>query len=92
MPGVGAAVRHVTGVGARMGAWGMPRPVGPMKGADQRRNTSGSGGRATSRGCPNGAIPPGQARGPRPERIGAWAATGGTETSQYPEEERACAE
>ncbi len=67
-----------------MGARWMPGRSGPMKGAGWRRNASGSGSHAMSRGSPNGAIR--RARGPPPlvEHIGQWGGTGGTETSHVP--------
>ena len=69
---------------AMRGARWMPGRWGPMKGAGWRRNASGSGSRAMSRGYPNGAIR--RMRGPPPaaEHIGRLGGTGGTETSHVP--------
>ena len=72
-----------------MGTRWMPWPAGPMKGAATRRYTSGSGWHATIRGFPNGATRAGYAGTTPPERIGRGTGTGGTETSQYPEERKA---
>jgi hypothetical protein len=69
---------------AKLGARWMPGRWGPMKGAGWRRNASGSGSHAMSRGYPNGAIR--RMRGPSPaaEHIGRTGGTGGTETSHVP--------
>jgi hypothetical protein len=53
-----------------MGARWMPWPAGPTKGAGWRRNASGSGSHAMSRGYPNGAIRRAGSPSPLAEHIG----------------------
>ncbi len=75
-----------TDAGIRMmGAWWMPWRWRPRKDAATRRNAPGRRWQPAIRGCPNGATRPahGRAPGSDPEE-----GTGGTETSQYPEEQR----
>jgi hypothetical protein len=65
-------------------AWRMPRRWRPRKDAATRRNTRGRRWQPAIPGSPNGATRP--AHGRAPSRC--WEGTGGTETSQYPEEQR----
>src|SRR5258707_14136998 len=69
---------------AMMGAWWMPRRWQPRKDAATRRNAPGRRWQPESRRCPNGATR--LAHGQSPGAI--LEGTGGTETSQYPEEKR----
>ena len=66
------------------GARWMPGRCVPTKGAGWRRNASGSGSRAESRGYPNGAIRRAGSPSRAAESIGRAAGTGGTETSHVP--------
>src|SRR5215211_1617587 len=67
-----------------MGAWWMPWRWRPRKDAATRRNAPGRRWQPAIRGCPNGATRPAHGRAPEATQEG----TGGTETSQYPEEQR----
>ncbi len=48
----------------------------------------GAAKRALIRGCPNGETRQGHAWSSHAEYIGVWRQTRGTDTSQYPEEEK----
>jgi hypothetical protein len=76
----GAATQDIR----RMGAWWMPWRWRPRKDAATRRNAPGRRWQPAIRGCPNGATRPAHGRAPEVTQEG----TGGTETSQYPEEQR----
>jgi hypothetical protein len=67
-----------------MGARWMPGRCVPTKGAGWRRNASGSGSHAESRGYPNGAIRRMGGPSPPAESIGRVVGTGRTETSHVP--------
>jgi len=68
-----------------MGTWGMPRRHWPRKDAPTRRNALGKRWELVIQRCPNGATRPGSHPGTAADVAGG---TGGTETSQYPEEQR----
>jgi hypothetical protein len=69
----------------KKGAWWMPWRWRPRKDAATRRNAPGRRWQPAIRGCPNGATRPAHGRA-LTEQSGEG--TGGTETSQYPEEQR----
>jgi hypothetical protein len=75
--------RRRWGDAAKMGAWWMPRRWRPTKDAATRRNARGRRWQPAIPGSPNGAT----RRGLDPVTAQAEG-TRGTETSQYPEEER----
>ena len=61
--------------------------MGADEGRDKTAKRRGELSSELSRGFPNGATRPGaQARSRQAEHIGLREGTGGTETSQYPEE------
>jgi hypothetical protein len=68
------------------GARWMPWRWTPMKDVASRRNAAGSGLARRSAGLRMGQPTLGYARVPLTEHIGGEEGTGGTETSQYPEE------
>jgi hypothetical protein len=70
---------------AHMSARWMPRCWWPKKDAPTRRNALGRRWEPVSQRSPNGATRPGSYPG---TQAYAWEGTGGTETSQYPEEEK----
>ncbi len=67
-----------------MGVWWMPWRQRPMKDVATQRNAPGRRWQPAIWGSPNGATRPAFCRAPDLIREG----TGGTETSQYPEEKR----
>jgi hypothetical protein len=70
----------------KKGAWWMPRRWRPRKDAATRRNAPGRRWQPGIRRFPNGATRPAHGRAPCGEsREGG---TGGSETSEYPEEQR----
>ena len=71
-----------------MGARRMPWRRKPKKGAASRDSPGGGANVRRSRGARMGDPAAGHAAAPAPERIGREEATGGTETSKYPEEEK----
>jgi hypothetical protein len=68
-----------------MSAWGMPRRLLPRKDVATPRKALGTSWHRVIQGYPNGATHPRQPGIPPAYRVGG---TGGTETSQYPEEKR----
>ena len=71
-----------------MGARRMPWRRKPTKGAASRDSPGGGANGLRSRGARMGEPAAGHAAAPAPESIGGEEATGGTETSKYPEEEK----
>ncbi len=66
----------------------MPWRRKPTKGAASRDSPGGGANGLRSRGARMGEPAAGHAAAPAPESIGGEEATGGTETSKYPEEEK----
>ena len=66
----------------------MPRRHGPKKDGDRAETYTGSCEQAMSRVSPNGVTHAGHTRVSPAESIGGWKGTGGTETSQYLEEQK----
>ena len=73
------------------GTWWMPWHQEPMKDVGACDKPRGAGNRAVIRGFPNGETQPSRTRLPAPEHIGRVEGTRGSETSQYPQEEKATA-
>ena len=71
-----------------MGARRMPWRRKPKKGAASRDSPGGGANGLRSGGARMGEPAAGHAAAPAPERMGGEEATGGTETSKYPEEEK----
>ena len=76
---------------AMKGVWWMPWHQEPMKDVGACDKPRGAGNRAVIRGFPNGETQPSRTRLPAPEHIGQAEVTWGSETSQYPQEEKATA-
>ena len=67
----------------------MPWHQEPMKDVGSCDKPRGVANRAEIRGCPNGETRQGvRTLSPLPEHIGQWEGTWGSETSQYPQEEK----
>ena len=66
----------------------MPRRPEPKKDVDRDETCPGSCEQAPIRTNPNGATHVGHTHVSHAESIGVWRETGGTETSQYLEEEK----
>ena len=69
----------------------MPWRQMPMKDVGGCEKPRGAAYQALIRGYPNGETRLGSCPVTPPEHIGQWEGTGGTETSQYPEEKKATA-